>query len=92
MGTDYTKNLISPCIIVKENVELSRLPTQLEIKDVLFQMARQKAPGPDGLPMLFYKYWKIVRDTIIGTITNFFKTRKLPHEVNNSFIVLIPKT
>lgn len=89
---DYTKILISPCITVEENVKLSRIPMQLEIKDVLFQMATQKAPGPVVLHMLFYKYWKIVRDTIISTISNFFETGKLPHKVNNSFIVLIPKT
>ena len=67
------ENIISPCITVQENAKLSRIPTQAEIKDVLSQMEAQKAPGSDGLPMLFYKkYWKIVGDIVISVVTNLF--------------------
>lgn len=67
------ENIISPCITVEENAELSRIPTQAEIKDMLFQMEAQKASGPNRLPVLFYKkYWKFVGDTVISVVTNLF--------------------
>ena len=49
------ENLITPCIIEEENMELCRIPTQSEIKQELFQMQSLKAPGPDGFRVLFYK-------------------------------------
>lgn len=67
------ENIISLCITVEENAELSRIPTQAEIKDMLFQMEAQKASGPNRLPVLFYKkYWKFVGDTVISVATNLF--------------------
>ena len=49
------ENLITPCIIEEENMELCRIPTQSKIKQELFQMQSLKATGPDGFPVLFYK-------------------------------------
>jgi hypothetical protein len=55
-------------------------------------MQNLKAPGPDGLPVLFYKhYWSIVGNKVIKAIQKFFRSGHLLSEVNNSFIVLIPK-
>ena len=55
-------------------------------------MFNLKAPGPDGLPTLFYKqYWLIVGDSVIATVQHFFRSGLLLNEVNNSHIVLIPK-
>lgn len=86
------ENLIPTLISVDENSVLCRLPTPLEIKDILFDMQSLKAPGPDGLPPLFYKnYWPIVGSEVILAVQNFFRTGHLLKEINNSFIVLIPK-
>ena len=53
-------------------------------------MQTLKALGPDGFPILFYKkYWAIVGESVI---TSFFQARRMPAKVNNSFIVLIPKS
>ena len=85
-------NLIPAVISAEENSNLCRTPTPLEIKEVLFNMQGLKSPGPDGLPPLFYKkYWPIVGIEVIQAVQNFFRTGHLLKEVNNSFIVLIPK-
>ena len=56
-------------------------------------MQSLKAPGPDGFPVLFYKkYWAIVGESVTRAITSFFQAGRMPDEVNNSFIVLIPKS
>ena len=87
------ENLITPCITEEENMELCRIPTQSEIKQELFQMQSLKALGPDDFPVLFYKkYWAIVGESVTRFVTFFFQVGRMPDEVNNSFIVLIPKS
>ena len=87
------EQLISPSITDVDNNKLCSIPTPLEIKEVVFGMYSDKAPGPDGLPALFYKrYWPIVGKSVCDAALNFFKSRNLLTEVNNTFIVLIPKT
>ena len=56
-------------------------------------MQTLKAPEPDGFPVLFYKkYWAIVGESITRVVTSFFQAGRMLAEVNNSFIVLIPKS
>jgi hypothetical protein len=55
-------------------------------------VAAQKAPGPDGLPVLFYKkYWSIVGGSVVSVVIAFFEDERLLKEVKKSLIVLIPK-
>lgn len=59
------ENLILRAITAKENASICLPPTLLEIKQVIFGMQNLKAPGPDGLPSLFYKrYWPTVGDAV----------------------------
>jgi hypothetical protein len=86
------EELIPNSISDSENEELCRIPTPQEIKKTLFDMSAQKSPGPDGLPVLFYKkYWGMVGNDVIRAVTNFFISGRLLREVNNTFLVLIPK-
>ena len=50
-------NLILPTISSMQNEAFCHSPTPLEIKNVIFGMYNLKAPGPDGLPALFYKQY-----------------------------------
>jgi hypothetical protein len=86
------ENLITPGISMAENSSICKIPSPQEIKATIFDMNSQKAPGPDGLPALFYKrYWNIVGPTVIAVVQNFFNSGKLLSELNNTLIVLIPK-
>jgi hypothetical protein len=86
------ENLISPMISDSKNILLCEIPSPLVIKETLFGMQSLKSPGPDGLPPLFYKkYWKVVRQSVIKVVQSFFISGKMLREVNNSYIVLIPK-
>lgn len=49
-----------------ENENISRIPTQEEIKDTIFAMAPLKAPSPNSLPVLFYKKcWDTVKEDVV---------------------------
>lgn len=55
--------MIEPCISAQENEMLTSVPKAEEIRKVIFEMNPLKAPGPDGMPGLFYRhYWQIVGD------------------------------
>jgi hypothetical protein len=40
--------------------------TEKEVKEAIFEMKHNKAPGPDGFPVEFYqRFWKIIKDDLI---------------------------
>ena len=57
------------------------IPTIDEIKAALHEMGAGKAPGPDGLPAMFYqKNWNIVGEEVTQLIQSIFATASLPHD------------
>jgi hypothetical protein len=90
--TSELDELFSPCISEAENNDLSRVPDFQEVGDVVWSMHPLKAPGPDGLPGLFFKhYWPIVGDQIVAAVQSFFRFGSLLPQMNHTFITLIPK-
>ena len=66
--------------------------TDAEIKNVVFMLGAQKAPGPDGIHAFFYqKFWRIVKQDIFIVVKAFFHSGFLLKSLNHSFITLIPK-
>ncbi|CAN0921774.1 Transposon TX1 uncharacterized 149 kDa protein [Linum grandiflorum] len=63
-----------------------------EIYGVVRSCAGDKAPGPDGFSMEFFKRnWSIVKGDVCTAFQEFFDCASIPHSMNSSFIVLIPK-
>lgn len=55
-------------------------------------MAPLKAPGPDGVPPIFYqKCWPQISVQITSAVLSFLNSGKLLREVNKTYIALIPK-
>lgn len=51
-----------------------------------------KAPGPDGFSMGFFKQmWEVVKSYIFTSVVRFFREGLLPPGLNSSFIALVPK-
>lgn len=71
---------------------LNRRVTAHEIKVAVQQMRKHKALRPDGLPVQFYqKFWPVVGEAVTEFALDIFRTGKIPTEMNESLICLIPK-
>lgn len=50
------------------------------------------APGPDGTPPLFYQsFWSLIGKDINSVVLDCLNNCKIPREINNTNITLIPK-
>ncbi|KAL0292908.1 UNVERIFIED_CONTAM: hypothetical protein Sangu_3248500 [Sesamum angustifolium] len=66
--------------------------TREEIKDAFFDIAEDKAPGPDGYSSGFYKAaWPVIGEEVVKAILEFFTTGRLLKQVNTTILALIPK-
>ena len=71
---------------------LSQEFSEQEVATALKQMAPLKAPGPNGIPPLFYQhFWGTVGQDITSSILTWLNSGILPTPLNHTFIALIPK-
>lgn len=71
---------------------LNRQVTGHEVRIAVQQLGKHKAPGPDGLPALFFqRFWPVVGEAITNFIFQVFRTGVIPEGMNDSLITLIPK-
>lgn len=89
---DIVSHVIKPSISQAQNNRLISIPTGDEIKEALFSIHPDKAPGPDGFSASFFQTnWSIVESAIIKEIQEFFSSGSLPSSINETHIRLIPK-
>lgn len=73
-------------------VELDREFEADEIIRALNQMHPNKAPGPDGMSLLFFKkYWRSISPSISSTLLKALNLGKFSKELNHTHITLIHK-
>lgn len=73
-------------------VQLSALPTKAEIKDTVFALPKNKAPGPDGFFVEFFvSSWDLVGYDLVKAVRDFFVNPMLSRQVNSTVIALLPK-
>ncbi|KAL0299864.1 UNVERIFIED_CONTAM: hypothetical protein Sangu_3150300 [Sesamum angustifolium] len=66
----------------EESQALVQSVTREEIKDAFFDIAEDKAPGPDGYSSGFYKAaWPIIGEEMIKAILEFFTTGRLLKQI-----------
>ena len=82
-----------PIVIDEEmNASLCREFEAGEVATALQQMAPLKAPGPDGMPPLFYQYfWSTVNHDVTSSILSWLNSGTIPTPLNHTFITLVPK-
>ena len=63
-----------------------------EVRRALDNIGDLKAPGPDGMSVIFYKkFWDIIGDQIVMEVLGVLNGGPVPSEWNETTIVLIPK-
>lgn len=76
----------------EDNQELLHPFTAEEVKSALYSMHPTKAPGPDGMPALFYqRSWHIVGKDVTECVQDTLNGNPFPTGLNHTFISLIPK-
>ncbi|XP_011101881.1 uncharacterized protein LOC105179922, partial [Sesamum indicum] len=66
--------------------------TPADVKQAVFNIAEDKAPGPDGYSSGFFKAaWPIVGQEVTSAILDFFRTGRLLKQINTTLLALLPK-
>jgi hypothetical protein len=72
--------------------KLSAKYTADEVLQAIHDMKSLAAPGPDGLPALFYQnYWDIIGKDVTYMILEVLNNQGDPSQLNHTHICLIPK-
>lgn len=88
----HLEPFISGKVTAAEAQTLTLPVTAAEIKEALFSIADDKAPGPDGYSACFFKKaWPVVGQEITEAITLFFQSGCLLKQLNATFLTLVPK-
>lgn len=83
---------ISPCITAEMNQSLTSVPSFQEIRDALFSIHPNKAPGPDGFSACFFQSnWVTIGEAICKEVQGFFTSGIMRETTNRTFVRLIPK-
>ena len=89
---DTVQSALTSRITAAQNERLIEIPTAAEIKQALFSIHPDKAPGPDGFSASFFQSNRSTTGpAIIREIQNFFRHGTLPQSLNSTHIRLIPK-
>ena len=83
---------IVPSVATEMNSRLVSEFTAAEVTQALKQMAPLKAPGPDGLPPVFYqRYWHLIGEDITAAVLSSLNSGKILKAINHTHVILIPK-
>jgi hypothetical protein len=79
-------------ITPEENEKLAMVITEQEVKEAVFQMKHNKAPGPDGFPAEFYqKFWETIKGDLMALIEDFYEEKMPLFSLNFGIITLLQK-
>lgn len=79
---------VSPAI----NENFITIPTDSEIRQEVFSIHGDKAPGPDDFLAAFYhSFWDFIGQDVAREVKGFFETKTLHHRHNETHVRLIPK-
>ncbi|VFR03255.1 unnamed protein product [Cuscuta campestris] len=85
---DYLETVITQ----EDNAKLSKIPTAEEIREAVWSINPNSAPGPDGFNGSFFRAaWHIIQNDVISATQEFFIGINLPKSYGSTFLSLIPK-
>ena len=76
----------------QQNSNLQVNLSEHEIETAINQMAKGKAPGPDGLSIEFYIHcWSIIKHEVIDMLRELFSKQLIKPEIKTGYLTLIHK-
>lgn len=73
--------------------ELIKVISKEEVKAVVVDMKKNRAPGPDGFPIEFYEhFWDLISPDLMRVIEDFQRGNIDIERLNYGVITLVPKT
>ena len=83
---------VKPSVSPEMNEQLLMPFSRDEVEMALHQMEPITAPGPDGMPPLFYQsFWNLIGNDISSAVLDCLNNCNIPKEINHTNITLIPK-
>ncbi|XP_026399701.1 uncharacterized protein LOC113295584 [Papaver somniferum] len=72
----------------EESLAMDRIPSSEEIKQAVFDLGADSAPGLDGFSGCFYRHcWDIIQDDLLRAVIYCWNSGHIPNGVNSSLIV-----
>ncbi|KAL0287129.1 UNVERIFIED_CONTAM: hypothetical protein Sradi_7130300 [Sesamum radiatum] len=92
LNLDFLQPHLKHTLTVEEAAALLRQVSTGEVKEALFAISEDSAPGPDGYTSAFFKSaWTKIGEDICAAVQEFFLSGKLLKQINTTLLVLIPK-
>ena len=83
---------IKPSVTQEMNEQLLKPFIREQVEVALHQMEPITAPGPDGMPPLFYQsFWNLLGNDISSAVLDCLNNCNIPKVINHTNITLIPK-
>lgn len=94
--TMHDQDLINACkphLIHEEiNIMLTRTPSNLEMKEVVFNIKKDGAPNLDGFKAsFFHQFWEVIQLDVIASVVQFLNSSCILPNYNVNTLVLLPK-
>eukprot|EP00253_Pinus_taeda_P028676 PITA_28676 len=83
---------IPKLISTEDNENLMSSVTEEEVSNIVWSMEPDKARGPDGFSIHFYRIcWVLIKPDLLRMIRGFMRKAKIGGRINSTFLALIPK-
>ena len=83
---------ISAKLSDQQNGNLQVNLSEHEIETAITQMAKGKAPGPNGLSIEFYIHcWSIIKHEVMDMLRELFSTQLIKPQIKTGYLTLIYK-
>ena len=83
---------VQPVVSDEMRADLDKPFSSEEVCQAIREMAPLKAPGPDGMPPLFFQtYWTEVGMDVTQAVLSCLNSGSILKSINHTFIALIPK-
>ncbi|XP_010468536.1 PREDICTED: uncharacterized protein LOC104748626 [Camelina sativa] len=89
---EYVLREVNTVITDADNTRLTAPATEAEVRQALFMMHPDKAPGPDRMTSLFFKKARtVVKADLVSMVNQFLEEGVFDKDLNRTHICLIPK-